>query len=258
MELPNLTTDAIGRDIVWLEEVDSTNNYVKENAGRLGHLALVIARRQTQGKGRLGRSWQFDPGQSLAMSLLIKNVRPRDLTRLPALFALGVRGGLSGLCGLELGIKWSNDIVWQGKKIAGILCESRSSAQSLTAVGGIGVNLAQTRKELDNHNLLYASSLFLATNKLFSMEEVAGAICNEMERVSLSLFQNGFAPLRDEYRRHCVTLGKQVYVTISGREASGAALDIGEDGSLLCMIDGELVAVTAGEASVRGMMGYAD
>ena len=88
-------------------------------------------------------------------------------------------------------------------------------------MGGVGVNIAQTRKELDNHDLLYASSLFLATNKLFSMEEVAAAICNQLESAFLILEKKGFDAILSRYRRHCVTLGKRVKITLDGREQEG-------------------------------------
>ncbi len=258
MKLSGLTTQSIGRDILWLKEVDSTNRYAKDHAHELRHHTLVITGKQTGGRGRLGRSWSFDAGKSLAMSLLFKDLPPEHLTRLPLLFALGVQQGLSNLCGLEFGIKWSNDILWQGQKICGILCESRTSLESSIAVGGVGVNIAQTRKELDNHDLLYASSLFLATNKLFSMEEVAAAICNQLESAFLILEKKGFDAILSRYRRHCVTLGKRVKITLDGREQEGVALDIAPDGSLLCNVDGKVKSISAGEASVRGMMGYAD
>ena len=258
MKLSGLSTQSIGRDILWLEEVDSTNHYAKENAGELRHHTLVMTGRQTTGRGRMGRSWSFDDGKSLAMSLLLKDFPLEQLTRLPLLFAVGVRQGLSRLCGLEFGIKWSNDILWEGKKVCGILCESRSAPGSSIAVGGIGANIAQTRKELDNHDLLYASSLFLATNKLFSMEEVAAAICNELEKAFRALEDQGFDAVLSQYRSHCVTLGKRVQITLDGREQEGMALDIAPDGSLLCNIDGKIRSINAGEASVRGMMGYAD
>lgn len=257
-ELPGLATNGLGRHLVWLDEVDSTNNYVKENEHLLRHLAVVIADKQTAGKGRLGRSWSAQPGESLTMTVLIKQVRRWDLTRLPLLTALGVQAGLCELCGVPFDIKWSNDILYKGKKVCGILCETKVTASGATAAVGIGVNLTQTREMLNDLGLVYASSLFLATNKLFSVEETAAAICNELESVYVRIFEEGFPPLRRLYREHCVTIGKQVRVTRDGREAEGLALDIADDGSLVCMIGGEVVNISAGEASIRGMMGYAD
>jgi len=258
LKLSGLTTKSIGRDVLWLEEVDSTNQYAKDHADELRHHTLVMTGNQTGGRGRMGRSWSFDAGKSLAMSLLFKNPPLEHLTRLPLLFALGVRQGLSTLCGVEFDIKWSNDILWQGQKVCGILCESRATSESTFAVGGVGVNIAQTRKELDSHALLYASSLFLATNKLFSVEEVAAAICNELEKAFDTAEERGFDAIVSQYRKHCVTLGKRVKITLDGREREGVALDIAPDGSLLCNIDGKIRPISAGEASVRGMMGYAD
>ena len=255
--LPNLTTQTMGRRLIHLPQVDSTNKYLKENADALPNLAVVLADSQTQGKGRGDRSWSSEPEAGLYMSILLKDTPPQNLSRMPLLVAMGVRAGLESLCAKPFQIKWSNDVLYEGMKLCGILCESQIKDDSNTAVIGIGVNLTQNRQALDHLGLVYASSLFLATNKRFSPKETAGAICNALESVILQNSETSIPALWEEYRRHCITLGKRVKVIAGGREAEGLALDITGDGSLLCEIDGRVVPVMAGEATIRGMAGYA-
>ena len=255
--LPGLATKELGRTFIHLDQVDSTNDYLKENAHRLPNLAVVIADRQTSGKGRSGRNWSSQPGDGLYMSLLLKDTPDGDLSRMPLLAALAVRSGLENLCGQPFAIKWSNDLLHEGKKLCGILCENRPERGQNTAVIGIGVNLRQSRQTLDDLGLVYATSLLLATNKLFSPKEAACAICNALESVFLRNSQAGLPGLLDEYRNHCVTLGKQVKVIRGSEQVPGKAVDIAADGSLLCEIDGKVVPILAGEVSIRGMDGYA-
>ena len=254
--LPGLVTKEIGRTFIHLDRVDSTNDYLKENAHRLPNLAVVIAGCQTRGKGRSGRSWSSRPGDGLYMSLLLKDPPPEDLSRMPLLVALAVRSELESLCGQPFQIKWSNDLLYEGKKLCGILCENRPERGQNIAVVGIGVNLGQSRQTLDSLGLVYATSLLLATNKLFSPKEVASAICNALESVLLKNSGGGLPGLLDEYRKHCVTLGKQVKIIRGGDQIQGKAVDIAGDGSLLCEIGGQVVPILAGEVSIRGMDGY--
>ena len=255
-KLPDLTTRKLGRTLVHLEQVDSTNKYLKENGGKLPNLTAVIADAQTHGKGRGDRTWSSDSGDGLYLSLLLKDTSLQYLSRLPLLVAIGVRRGLEALCGLPFQIKWSNDLLHEGGKICGILCESRVlDGQNLVTIG-IGVNLGQSREALARHGLVYASSLFLATNKLFSPKETASALCNALEDVILANAQSELPHLWEEYRRHCVTLGRQVRVITKDGEREGRAVDIAADGSLICEIDGKKVPISAGEATIRGEKGY--
>ena len=96
----------------------------------------------------------------------------------------------------------------------------------------------------------------LATGVSLSPDKAAAAIINELEPLYQSFAEKGFVSLREEYRRQCVTLGRQVRVDLWGETREGEALDVAEDGNLICRIGGGLVKIAAGEASVRGMYGY--
>ena len=254
--LPSLTTRHLGRTLVYLEEVDSTNNYLKNQTTRLAHGAVALARRQTGGRGRLGRQWVDTNACALPFSVLLRDWPQRHLTALPFVAGMAVCRGLEALCGQTFALKWSNDVLWERKKICGILCESRVAGTHTDAIVGIGVNVRHTAEDFQSLNLVYATSLFLATVKYFEMSTICAAILNEMEPLLDICSENGFPALREEYKKRCVNLGRQVQITRGGTQQRGVCLDVAEDGSLVCDIGGKTVSIFAGEASVRGLWDY--
>jgi len=258
--LPRLNTLRLGRSFVFLDEVDSTNNYCKEHAVSLPHGTAVMAAHQYAGKGRVGRAWQHDKEAALAFSLLLnEGVRLEDMPRLPLLAGVAVCLGLQDLCGKAFTLKWSNDVLYGSEKICGILCESRitPSAPNPFAVVGMGVNLTQQREDFARLDLVYATSLYIATGKKYAAGEAATAILNAMEPLWDRFCATGFSAILDQYKSLCVTLGREVRVLRGNRETLAVAEDIGPDGSLICKLpDGGRFPVNAGEASVRGLLGY--
>jgi len=263
--------ERVGNKLLWLDEVDSTNTYLKEHMDdpQFPHGTAVYTDCQTAGKGRRGNHWGGSnpnimnrPGASLALSFLLRKTKLEDMGVLPLLMAIAACRGLKGVCpNLEFGIKWPNDIICQGKKLCGILCESRISADgSSCTVCGIGVNLTQTQQELDNTNLPYAISLYIANQgkdmNRISPEPIASAILDAFENVYQIYCQNGFTALLLEYKQNCVTIGKKVQVIWNQEAKEGEALEISPSGELICKIDGQLHTIRSGEASVRGLYGY--
>ncbi|MBC8571355.1 biotin--[acetyl-CoA-carboxylase] ligase [Zongyangia hominis] len=256
MELQNLTTQVLGQNCIYLDEVDSTNDYLKREGERLPHGTVVIAERQVAGKGRLGRQWAPTDREALAMSLLLRPFLLKQMAALPLVCGMAVARALEGLTKESFGIKWTNDVVTGGKKVCGILCESRVMAGESWAVCGMGVNLVQTEEDFAARDLPYATSVAAATGVKVEPFAVAARILNELEPLCERFAAAGFGALREEYGRQCVTLGRQVRVTDGGRTLEGTALDVGEDGNLILHVDGKVVHIAAGEASVRGMYGY--
>ena len=133
----------VGREVRVLPEVGSTNDYLKEAAREGAPEGLaVLAERQTAGKGRLGRSFQSPAGLGLWMSVLLRPTCPPE--RLPpvtALTAAACAGAIREVCGAEVGVKWPNDLVLDGRKLCGILTELESGGEGLALVIGIGLNV---------------------------------------------------------------------------------------------------------------------
>ncbi len=240
-----------GKNLAMLDEVDSTNDYLKREAESLPHGAAVIAKRQNAGKGRIGRGWQSG---GLMMSFLMHGLAPEKLSALPLAVGLAVAGALEKLSATPgFGLKWSNDVLFGDQKLAGILCEGTIAGKRAYAVAGIGVNLEQTREELDGLGLVYASSLKTATGKSYGILPVARAIFDEFEPIYEIYKLMGFSALREKYKSRCVTLGREIRVITGETERRGVAADIACDGGLVLRDGG---VIRAGEASVRGLYGY--
>jgi BirA family biotin operon repressor/biotin-[acetyl-CoA-carboxylase] ligase len=256
--LPGLLTSSLGREFLWLPEVDSTNTYVKARMGELPDGFAVCAGHQTAGKGTRERRWEVNPGSSLTFSLLLRDFPHGAAPCVPLLAGLAVCGAVGEL-GCPAAIKWPNDIVAGGKKLCGILCESRAGERGCSIVVGIGVNLLQTGEELRRLNLVYAASLRMVTGKAIEPLPLAASILNHLEPLLEECRRDGFSgTLRERYKSCSATLGRQVRLLQNGSEATAFVRDITGDGSLLVERDGALERVYAGDVSVRGMYGYAD
>lgn len=249
-------------NLIRLKQVDSTNTYCKDHCTALSHGSAVFTDCQTAGRGRRGNRWdggEHIPGQNLALSFLLKDAKIEDMGILPLLCALAVRRAVKAMTDEDAWIKWPNDMILHGKKLCGILCESRITAgqeSGLSAICGIGINLTQEQADFDRMGLPHATSLRLCTGKIFSPEEVTVAILEQFAQVYEQYRSEGFSAMLPEYREGCITLGKQVRVIRGEETKEGTALDITSDGELLCLIDGEEQIIRSGEASVRGLYGY--
>lgn len=261
----------LGGTLLILPEVDSTNRYLKEHGASLPHGTVCCTDRQTAGRGRLGREWAVPPGQSLALSVLFKPaVLPRrgeEASLLPLLCGLAAARALERLTspGPEpFEIKWPNDIICGGKKIGGILCETRLDETGGYTVAGIGINLLQPREEFLRLGLEHAASVRMCRGTAPDYRKTAAAFIDELEPLWQTWRREGFAPLREEFSRRCVTLGRvvRVYASLDQPGAApaleGVAVGLDESGRLLIRRDdGRVTAVNAGEVSVRGLYGYA-
>ena len=242
----------------WLDETPSTNGYVKEKflSGELTAPTAIAARRQTAGRGRLGRVWESAPDQTLTLSVLVPKTLASAVTLCVGVAAVRA---LARTVGVEARLKWPNDILCGDRKIGGILCEGIVGERSATVLG-IGINVAQTAAFFEEKGLSYGGSVLSETGKTVSVNVLAEAVTRAVGEVLETLEEGGFAPLKEEYEACCLTLGRYVNVLSPTGDGllCGEATGVDEDGNLL-VTDGEGIshAVGAGEVSVRGVYGYA-
>lgn len=253
-----LTTRWLGRKIHYEETVDSTNLKVKElGRQRAPQGSLWAAEMQTAGRGRRGRSWQSGREEALAMSfLLYPSCHPAQASMLSLVAGLSVAQGLAGL-GIEVQVKWPNDVVLAGKKICGILTEMQAEAAGIAYVAvGIGVNVNQRSMPEDIGQT--ATSLYLETGKCWEREAVMAGVLNHMERNYEAFLASGnLTELQEAYESFLVNRGRQVRIEAGPNSFSGIALGITPVGELLVRDDkGDVRTVCAGEVSVRGIYGY--
>lgn len=255
--LENLSTEQIGRNIVFFRELDSTNSYCRHNGKDYPEGTLVIANNQTAGKGSRGRSWESPQDVAVYMSLILKpDIQPLYAPRLTLVMALSVARALESM-GVQAEIKWPNDIVINGKKLVGILTEMNAKQQGIEQViVGIGINVST--QHFSEELKVRATSLYLETGKYFPREEIIAAVMNCFEEdYKVFLKTCDLSQLLEQYIQFSATVGKEVRILDSKGEYTGFAQSVDKDGQLLvCKEDGQVVKVFADEVSVRGIYGY--
>jgi len=235
-----------------LERVDSTNTRLKELA-RQGAPdgTLLIAREQTSGRGRLGRSFASPPG-GLYLSMLLRPPRAAErCASLTPLAALAVRRAAAACAGVTPAIKWPNDLLLHGKKLCGILTELSGSAQAPQLIVGVGVNVNTAPEDFPEELRESACSLFGETGRRVALDALAQRLAAELDALYAAWLRDERSFL-EEYRAACVTVGQEILVLQNGAGRPARALGIREDFSLeVEYADGSREALRFGEVSVR-------
>lgn len=253
-----LHTEWAGHPSYYFTEVNSTNTRAKE-LGEKGavHGTVVMAGCQTAGKGRRGHTWVSPADGNLYITILVRpEFKPDIAPMLTIVMALSVAQAIRDQKA-EVGIKWPNDMVLNGKKVCGMLTEMSTDIESIHyVVIGVGIN-ANTRSfppELDG----IASSLSLECGREFSRAQLAVSMLEHFEENYERFKCTGdLSALREEYCSFLVNQGKEVRILEPGNERNGTALGINDKGELLVRNEkGEIEEVYAGEVSVRGLFGY--
>ncbi len=249
----------MGKEIIHKEITGSTNLDIKELAmNGADEGTVVYADMQTAGRGRRGRDWVSEKGDSLLFSLLLRpDIAPDKASQITLLMALAVTKVLRERYGLESGIKWPNDIVINSKKICGILTELYPDTDGkFFVIVGCGINVAQ--KEIPNELQDVATSLYLESGTVFPVEELLQGILKEFEEYcAIFLQKESLEDLADKYNAQLIGLNKEVRVLDPKGEFRGISKGINDKGELLVQLaDGSITEVYAGEVSVRGLYGY--
>lgn len=241
-------------EIYRYEVVTSTNDIAKD-LGRQGVAeAVVIAEAQSGGRGRMGRSF-FSPTGGLYVSVLWRPLcSGEDLLPLTAMAAAAVAVAVERVTGVQVGIKWPNDLVLNGKKIAGLLTEPALNGDGSVAhvVLGLGLNVRAKSGDFPPDVAAIASSLEAELDCAVDREALEQAVVEALHQTLRHLC----APetYLDEYRCRCVTTGKLCRLLPEGSEAE--ALDIDGRYGLVVRRGEELETIRSGEVSVRGLYGY--
>ncbi len=248
-----------GREILYLDEVDSTNTAAKKAAENGAvHGTLVVSERQTGGKGRRGRAWDSPRETGIFMTLILRpNMAPVHASMLTLVAALAVADGIRECTGAESLIKWPNDIVMSGKKICGILTEMSADPDCINyvAVGiGINVNMEEFPEEIRG----VAASIFTETGKKTKRSLLISAVMAAFERYyEVFMKTTDMSGLLEDYNGKLANCGRTVRVLDPAGEYSGTAIGIDREGELLVeMEDTTVRRVLSGEVSVRGIYGY--
>ena len=249
-------------DLRCLEEIDSTNSYLKYEALRGAPRGTVaVANCQTAGRGRRSRSFASPPDKGVYLSMLLRpQLRPEELLGATGLAAVAVCNAVERVSGVRPGIKWTNDLILNDKKLCGILTEMSvegETGMTESLVIGAGVNVRHSEKDFGPEVAGIATSLAMEGYQA-SRPALAAAMIEEFFHLSDSL-GGSIGQWVDAYRRDCVTLGKPVKLLWTDHQTEAVALDVdGQFGLIVRFPDGAKTTVRTGEVSVRGMYGYVE
>lgn len=237
--------------IVWdpllLVETSSTNDVAREQARKGAKVGFVIAAaQQTKGRGRLGRHWESPPERGLYVSILLRPaLAVAEAGQLTILSSVVMVDAVEAVSGLRPQIKWPNDLMIGGRKLAGLLIETEPEGSRLAfAVIGIGINVRHDANDFSPEVRGLATSLYLATGQLYRRVDLLVALLHAFE----NRLGKPFEETREAWAASSLTLGQQVTLTTLRGRKHGQALGLDASGALLLRNDaGEVETITAGD-----------
>jgi BirA family biotin operon repressor/biotin-[acetyl-CoA-carboxylase] ligase len=253
-----LVTEGLDYEIKFFGDIDSTNLEIKrqaENGGKDG--LVVISERQTEGRGRRGRDWSSESTGNVYMSILLRpEMNPNKAPMITLIMGAAVNKALNELTGANVYIKWPNDIIIHGKKLAGILTEMILETDYINfIVIGVGINVLQDKFDEEIANK--ASSVFLETELKIDRAELIVAVLKEFNILYKQFLEVGnLSFMMPWFNDMLITRHKQVRVISGPNETTGVSLGVDEEGELLVETKDGVEKFRAGEISIRGMDGY--
>lgn len=246
--------------IQWYDSITSTNDVLKQMAqAGAPEGTVLIAGHQSGGRGRRGRIFLSPAGVGIYLSALIRpNCKPGQLMHLTCAVAEAMCDAVETAAGFRPAIKWTNDLVYQKRKLSGILTELGFGPNGTVAyaVIGIGINCCQRPEDFPPEIRDIAGSLAMVSGNEIDRAKVAAAMTDALEEMNSRLLSDKVSIL-NSYRQDCMTIGQYISVVHGKEIRRGIALDVDEAGALIVRYEnGEVAAVNSGEVSVRGMYGY--
>jgi BirA family transcriptional regulator, biotin operon repressor / biotin---[acetyl-CoA-carboxylase] ligase len=243
--LPNGPLRRLGQTLVCFDELDSTNVYALSRAAKLPDGAVVTAEYQTAGRGRLGHTWQSPRGASILLSVLLEE--PADsplIKRGTMLAALAACEAVEDASTCRPALRWPNDLLLSGRKLAGVLVESTplpktaGQAPLRAMVLGVGINCLQQRGHFAGELGPSATSLEIESPGAIDRAAVARALLARLDHhVANFGVAAGPAELLSAWKSHCSDFGRRVTLSHDRKKYSGTVLDITDEGDLVLELD---------------------
>ena len=215
---------------------------------------VVIADAQSGGKGRRGRVWTSPAGVNLYCSIILRpSIMPHEAPQLTFLSAVAVARAIELTTRLAPEIKWPNDLLICGKKVAGLLNEMSAETDGINfVILGIGINLNMTADQFPEDLRQPATSLLLESGTRVNRSIFTSTMLNELDRLYADFLSHGFGPIREEWQQRCNASGRQVIVSDSGTEcAGGRFIGIDSDGAMLLRSDdNKMHRITSGDVRI--------
>jgi BirA family biotin operon repressor/biotin-[acetyl-CoA-carboxylase] ligase len=257
---PYLYTKLIGRNIIHFDSIPSTNIKAKEIGDKNeSNGAVIISEEQTNGRGRLGRTWVSPKYKGLWMSIILKpELSPMEAAKLTQIGAAAVVKALQEL-NIDALIKWPNDVVINSKKVCGILTEMSAELTKINyIVMGIGVNVNIEENAFPEELKAIASSLLIEHGEKINRQELTAKILNNFETLYLDfLNSSNIKESIDICRSYSAILNKEINIIKNQIVTPALVKDIDDEGRLLVeYLDGHTEWLISGEVSIRGKEGY--
>jgi len=226
----------IGKEIFFYETVDSTNTVAAILAEKgVEEGTVVVADSQIRGKGRLGRHWASPPGVNIYMSVVLRpEIETRNATLITIMASVACAKALRRVTGLDVTIKWPNDLMVSEKKLGGILTETRLARKRIKyAITGIGVNVNLDLDTLPDVIREFATSVTRETGRCFSRTEVIKGILTEVNKWYNILKEKKYSELIFQWKDLTSTLGRTVEIILGKETLRGFAESVNDEGMLI-------------------------
>ena len=247
-----LSTDYIGQKIFYFPELESTNIIAKVKASPraegINEGTIIIAERQSAGKGRLGRRW-FSPVGGIWLSIILyPQLSPSYIPRITLMTAVAIVKAIERCAQIKAQIKWPNDILINEKKVCGILTEMSAELDMINwVVVGIGINVNVDHREFPEDIQEKIISLQEFLGKEISRVRLAQILLEEFEKYYERLKRREFSSILKEWKLYSHTLGRKIKINMGEKVVSGEAINVNEEGALILKKeDGELLEIISG------------
>lgn len=244
-------TRFMGRNYIYLESVDSTNSYLaRMGPAEAVHGTVVAADHQTAGRGRMQNRWHSPAGLNLYFSALLRpDIPPAKIPQLALVAAVALMSALKyNFPGLYPQIKWPNDILVRGRKLAGILCEMRTEADKVChVIIGAGINVNSRSETYPPELRDTAISLLESTGKVSDREKLIADILMELERYYELWLEQGLSPLIPIIEENSAIRDQEVTVVMQDKETAGIARGLSDAGCLRLQTPEGILQFPAGE-----------
>jgi BirA family biotin operon repressor/biotin-[acetyl-CoA-carboxylase] ligase len=250
-----LQTKVMGRVLHLFDEIDSTQTAAHQLVAQgAAEGTLVIAEKQTAGRGRMGRKWHSPKGKGIWMSLVLEPRIPVHFSpQLTLLAAVALCRAIQQVVPIDVGIKWPNDLLVNGKKISGVLLETRAEDERLQyIVAGIGIGVNLKPEDYPEELKALATSLAIESGQTVDREKLICAVLKEFEELYELYHQQGFTPIRLLWEALTVSLHRPIRVHTSNGPVEGVAESIDDMGALTVRLaGGETMKVYSGDVEFR-------
>lgn len=244
-----LDTEEIGRQFVYIHQVESTNSLVLNSKEFKSNGTVVLAEEQTAGRGRRDREWLSQPGQNLTFSILLRKVDGKIVNIINLGASLAVAQAVENLYQLKTSLKWPNDILIEGKKVAGILLESSSKGNELDKVViGIGININQVN--FPGKYLIEPTSIKKEFKNRGNRERLLSEVLNTFEEILERIEQDPNTILED-WKERCKMIGEKVKIISDKETKFGIFDDLDENGFLILKTSSKTEKIHFGDVSLR-------